>query len=111
MRVRKRGRTSMLKEIRPLGPFTRLRAVEMTSAAKLVGIERLASALTRDHAPIRVFLQRPRTRGQQIRLATDNRTHAFTLVRRYRHGDVEAVDEADGVGGLVGVAVVEAELS
>lgn len=28
----------------------------------------------------------------------------------YRHGEVEAIDEADGVGGEVGVAVVEAEL-
>ncbi|KAI3806389.1 hypothetical protein L1987_22292 [Smallanthus sonchifolius] len=78
----------------------------MTPATKLVGVKSFASTLTRDHAPVIVFLQRPRTRGEQIRFASDDGARAFTLVGGDRHGDVKAVDEADGVGGLVGVAVL-----
>lgn len=82
----------------------------MSTAAELVGVEGFAAAFTRHHAAVGVFLQRPRARGEQICFTTDHRTRAFAFVWGNRHGDVEAVDEADGVGRLVVVAVVEAEL-
>lgn len=55
-------------------------------------------------------LQTLGTRGEQIGSATDHRTNPFPLVRRHRHRQVEAVDQADTVGGEVVVAVVQCDL-
>ncbi|KAI0519178.1 hypothetical protein KFK09_006620 [Dendrobium nobile] len=47
----------------------------------------------------------------RILTATDNGTKTTAFVRGHGHGEVEAVDEADGVGNEVAVAaVVECEL-
>lgn len=108
------GRTRLLEEIRVARPLTRLRTVVVSPTAKLVRAKRLAPALAPHHVPVSGWipeLQRCGTRWDEVGLAPHHGTNTAPLVWGHRHGDVEAVDEADGVGGLVVVAVVEAELS
>lgn len=111
--VRHRRRASLLEELRISRRPARLRTVVLVPTTQLVGPERLAPALAPHHGPVsrgRPQLQRRRTRGEQVRPAPHDGAVALPLVGRNGHGDVEPVNQADCVGGLVLVAVVEAEL-
>ncbi|KAI3429095.1 uncharacterized protein J3R85_008741 [Psidium guajava] len=113
VRERERGGAGALEELRVARRPARVFAVVVVPAAQLVGPERLAPALARHHGAVprrRPHLQLRRARRQQVGPAAHDGAHALPLVRRHRHGDVEAVHEADAVGGEVGVALVEAEL-
>ncbi|GAB2274339.1 hypothetical protein Dimus_009103 [Dionaea muscipula] len=54
--------------------------------------------------------QRDRARLEEVGPAPHHGALTHPLVRRHRHGDVEPVDEADAIRGLVVGSVVEAEL-
>lgn len=111
--VRHRRRARLLEELRISRRPARLRTVVLVPAAQLVGPERLAPALAPHHGPVsrgRPQLQRLGTRGEQVRPAPHDGAVALPLVGRNGHGDVEPVNQADRVGGLVLLAVVEAEL-
>lgn len=113
MRISKRRRASMFKKRRKRRRFTRLWTIIMPPAAKLVRTKSLATALTRHHRAMprrRPHLELLRTRGQQIRPASDHRTNSLPFVRSHRHREVKSVNKGHTVGGEVGVAVVEAEL-
>lgn len=113
VRVRERLRTSTLEELRVVRRLARLHTVEMSPAAELVRLERLAPALARHHRTVSAVgpeVERRRTRVEEVRPAPHHRTYALPFVWGHRHGQVEAVDEAHGVGREVGVAVVEVQL-
>ncbi|CAH9073087.1 unnamed protein product [Cuscuta europaea] len=85
----------------------------MVPAAKLVRLERFASTLASHHRSVTALgpeMKLRRARLDEIRLAADHRTLACPFVGGDRHGEVEAVDEADRVGGEISVTVVEIQL-
>ncbi|CAH9109133.1 unnamed protein product [Cuscuta epithymum] len=113
VRVRVRRRASLLEELRVARRPARLRAVEMVPAAELVRLERFAPTLAGHHRPVTALgpeVKLRRARLDEIRPAADHRTVAFPFVGGDRQGEVEAVDEADRVGGEVTVSVVEIQL-
>lgn len=104
----------MLEEVRINRWLTHLWAIVMVPAAQLVRPKGLAPTLTRHHRTVTLrytVLQRRRTRRKQIHSTAYHGAHAFTLVWGHRHGDVEAVHEANAVGGVVVRTMVDAELS
>lgn len=114
VRVRERGRALALEVVRVRARPARLGTVVHVPTAQLVRPERRAPALAPDDTtPVRrAQLQRAGAVGEQVLPATDDGTAAFPFVRGDGHGDVEAVDEGDAVGGevLAGPTVVEGEL-
>lgn len=111
VRVGGGGGARVLEEVGVGGGLTREGAVEVVPAAELVGAEGLAAALTGHHvARRRPLLQSRGAGGDEVGLAADDWADAIALVGGDGEGDVEAVDEADEVGGAVVVVVVEAEL-
>lgn len=111
VRICERRRTSALEEVGVACRLACLWAVVVVPAAKLVLPEGVAGALAPYHPTVRRSqLQRVRARLQQIRLTSHHRALPFPLVGGHRHRNVESVDQAHGVRGKVGVAVVEAEL-
>lgn len=112
VRISERRRASVLKELRVARPPASLRAVVVVPAAELIRTEGGAATLATHHRPVRrsLHLQPVRARRQQIRTAAHNGALPLPLVRRHRHREVEAVNEADAIRGEVGVAVVEGEL-
>lgn len=113
MRIRESSRTRVLEKLGIARTPTRLRIIKMVPTTKLVGTESLTPTLTTHHRTVawrRPELQGGGAGGQEISPASHDGAVALALVRGDRHGDVVAVDEADAVGGEVGVAVVEGEL-
>lgn len=113
MRIRESSRASMLEKLRVTRRPTRVGTVVVIPTTQLVRPKSLTSALTGHHRAVawrRPELQSRRTRGEKVGPTSHDGTNAFTLVRRHRHGEVKPVHEGDGVGGEVGVAVVEVEL-
>lgn len=110
VRVGEGRRARVLEELRVARRPARVRAVVVVPAAQLVRPERGAPAPAPHDRRTPLHLQRVRARAEEVRAAADDGARALALVRRDGHGDVEAVDEADAVGGEVGVAVVEDEL-
>lgn len=113
MRIRESSRTRVLEKLGIARTPTRLRIIKMVPTTKLVGTESLTPTLTTHHRTVawrRPELQGSGAGGQEVSPASHDGAVALALVRGDRHGDVVAVDEADAVGGEVGVAVVEGEL-
>ncbi|KAK1264516.1 hypothetical protein QJS04_geneDACA011233 [Acorus gramineus] len=112
MRVRERCGARVFEIVRVRRRPTRAGAVVLVPAAQLVRPERLAPALTPHDVPSTrgAHLKRSRARREQVRAAAHDGADPVPLVRGDCQGDVEAVDEADAVGGVVGAGVVEVEL-
>ncbi|KAA8543909.1 hypothetical protein F0562_021915 [Nyssa sinensis] len=113
VRIGERGRTRVLEELGVTRTTTRLRTVVMVSATELVRTERFTATLARHDGSVAgrgPELQASGTCSEEVGPASNDRAPAFSLVWGHGHRKVEAVDEADGVGGEVGVAVVEGEL-
>nr|DAD27764.1 TPA_asm: hypothetical protein HUJ06_029231 [Nelumbo nucifera] len=113
VRVGDRGWAGVLEELRVAGRFARLRTVVMVPAAQFVGSKRLTPALARHHRPVTrgtPQLQALGTSFKQISLATHHWTNALAFVRGHRHRQVKPIHQADTVGRLIVVAMVEAKL-
>lgn len=113
MRIRESSRARLLEKLRVTRRPTRVGTVVVIPTTELVRPKSLTPALTGHHRAFpwrRPELQSRRTRGEKVGPTSHDGTNAFTLVRGHRHGEVKPVHEGDGVGGEVGVAVVEVEL-
>lgn len=111
--VRKCSRARVLEELRVRRRPARARAVVVVPAAQLVRTESHAPTLAPNYmAPCRCpHLKHVGTRGEEVGAASDDGALPLALVRGDGHADVEAVDEADAVGGEVAAAaVVEGDL-
>lgn len=90
----------MLEESRVAGGETRGGTVVIVHATERVRPECLTRTLARHDGAVprrRPHLKLRRARGEEVGRAPNDGAHAITLVRGHRHGDVEAVDEADAV--------------
>ncbi|PKA63158.1 hypothetical protein AXF42_Ash007954 [Apostasia shenzhenica] len=114
VRVGERHRTTVLEILRVHRRPASARAVIHITAAQLVGAERLASTLTPNYRPVprrNPKLQCRRAGPYEILTTADDGAEAAALVWSDGHGNVEAVNEADAVGGEIAVAtVVEGDL-
>lgn len=114
MGVSKRRRTSALEELGVVRSPTRLWTVVVVPATQLIRTESLTTTLASHHRTVtwwRPELQSLRARGQKVGSATDHWAKPLALVRCHRHSEVEAVNEANGVGREVLVAMMEANLN